>query len=75
MIYWTKSVEEAISNNCLSKLFEALNQQMIDLTKLVRNTTGFLELRILSCLIVLDVHAHDVVENMVKIGVDSVGAF
>jgi dynein heavy chain len=75
LIDWTKAVEEAISKNNLAGLFEGLNKQMIDLIKLVRNTPGFLELRTLSCLIVFDVHAHDVVENMLKIGVDSVGAF
>ncbi|OHT02341.1 Dynein heavy chain family protein [Tritrichomonas foetus] len=75
MIYWTKHVEEALQNNRLKEMFEELNQQMIDLTKLVRVTTEFLSLRTLSCLIVLDVHAHDVVENMVKVGVDSVDAF
>jgi dynein heavy chain len=56
-------------------LFDVLNKQMIDLTKFVRNRTGFQELRTLSYLIVLDVHAHDVVENMLKSGVDPAGAF
>lgn len=75
MIYWTKHVEDALHEGKLKEMYEQLNQQMIDLTKLVRVTSDFLNLRTLSCLIVLDVHAHDVVEKMVDVGVDSVDAF
>jgi dynein heavy chain len=75
MIYWTRHVEEALQSHSLRELFEDLNKQMIDLTKLVRVTTDFLKTRTLSCLIVLDVHAHDVVEKMVQVGVDTVDAF
>lgn len=75
MIYWTKAVEEALNNHTINELLDALNNQMIELTKLVRVTSDFLNLRTLSCLIVLDVHAHDVVENMCKQGVDSIEAF
>ncbi|EAY19693.1 Dynein heavy chain family protein [Trichomonas vaginalis G3] len=75
MIYWTKHVEEAIKRHAVKELLDALNVQMIELTKLVRVTTDFLNLRTLSCLIVLDVHAHDVVEKLVEVGVDSIDAF
>jgi dynein heavy chain len=68
-------VEEAISKLNLAGLFDALDEQMIDLTKLVRNRIGFQEFRTLSYLIVLNVHAHDVVENMLKSGVDPVWPF
>jgi len=75
MIYWTKAVEEAIKNHTIKDLLDALNAQMIELTKLVRKTTDFLSLRTLSCLIVQDVHAHDVVERLFQVGVDSCDAF
>jgi hypothetical protein len=70
MIYWAKAVEDAISKNNLAGLFDVLNKQMTDVTKLIRNRTEFLESRILSFLLVLDV-----VENIPKIKVDSGGAF
>ena len=75
MIYWTKHVEEAIKNNAIKDLLDQLNVQMIELTKLVRVTTDYLNLITLSCLIVLDVHAHDAVEKLVEVGVDSIDAF
>ncbi|KAH0794861.1 dynein heavy chain 1, axonemal [Histomonas meleagridis] len=75
MIYWTKNVEEAIKQNKLLDLLKVLDNQLIDLTKLVRETKDFLKLRTLSCLIVLDVHAHDIVEKMVRNGVNSIDSF
>jgi hypothetical protein len=39
-------VEEAISKLNLAGLFDALDEQMIDLTKLIRNRTGFQELEL-----------------------------
>lgn len=45
MIFWTKHVEEVLQNHRLRELFDEFNEQMIELTKLVRVTTDFLKLR------------------------------
>jgi hypothetical protein len=67
MIYWAKAVEDAISKNNLTGLFDVLNKQMTDVTKLIRRRTKFLEFRAISYLIVLNVHAYDVVEICLKV--------
>jgi dynein heavy chain len=70
-IVWTKQVSEAISEKKegLKNLYAQQLSQLEDLTKLVRGELTPLARATLGSLIVIDVHARDVVSNLIKSGV------
>ena len=68
-IYWTSGCVEAIESGKLAD-FEKLNtSQLSDIVSLVRGNLSKLNRKTLSALVVMDVHARDVVAAMVKEGV------
>lgn len=68
-VYWTMQVAQAIEQNSLKDLAVKLEQQLEDLVVLVRQELPPLTRMILSDLIVIEVHARDVVQRLLQSGV------
>lgn len=69
-IYWTTEVHEAINagNNGLADYKQKLDDQLSMIVKLVRGKLSKQNRTTLGALVVIDVHARDVVEDMVRKG-------
>uniref|UniRef100_H2YF90 Dynein heavy chain 1, axonemal n=1 Tax=Ciona savignyi TaxID=51511 RepID=H2YF90_CIOSA len=63
-VYWSQYVEEAITNGELDELYERLVGMLSDLVGLVRGKLTGLQRMMMSALIVIEVHARDVVGNL-----------
>ncbi|XP_078000357.1 dynein axonemal heavy chain 1-like isoform X2 [Glandiceps talaboti] len=74
-VFWTKMVEDAIHADQLPELLQTLTSQINDLVALVRGSLSKLHRMILSALIVIEVHARDVVASMTKEGVKNINDF
>lgn len=74
-IFWSSLVEEAIAGNDLVAFCDRLMGMLNDLVMLVRGKLTAIERMILSALIVIEVHAKDVVLNLRDAGVKSVNDF
>lgn len=74
-IEWTSEVETAINGHAIDKYFEKLTVQLNDLVELVRQPLSKQQQVTLNALIVIDVHAKDVVEKLVQMNVTDVGSF
>ncbi|XP_072136794.1 dynein axonemal heavy chain 1 isoform X1 [Mobula birostris] len=74
--FWTMEVSEALQTGDLeSRLFPKLGSQLNDLVTLVRGKLTRMQRSILSALIVIEVHAKDVVANLLEEHVQSVNDF
>ncbi|ERE91881.1 dynein heavy chain 1, axonemal-like protein [Cricetulus griseus] len=74
--YWTMEVAQALeANNISSKLFPQLSQQLSDLVALVRGKLSRMQRAVLSALIVIEVHAKDVVNKLINENVTNVHDF
>ncbi|XP_054451580.1 dynein axonemal heavy chain 1 [Pteronotus mesoamericanus] len=74
--YWTMEVAEALeASNISSQLFPRLTQQLSDLVALVRGKLSRMQRTVLSALIVIEVHAKDVVAKLIQEKVASVNDF
>ncbi len=67
-IYWTKEVEESLSQGTqgLQSYLEILNTQLIKVIYLVRGKLSMMTRITLGALVVIDVHARDVVNEMIN---------
>lgn len=77
-IYWTKEVEAAIADHENSGLYEyvkVLEQQIEDIVQLVRKPLKDMERITLKALVVIDVHARDVVKALADKGITNVDDF
>jgi dynein heavy chain len=74
-VLWTKEVEEAIRSGQVPAYFEKLQVQLDNLVDLVRTKLTKQQKVTLNALIVIDVHAKDVIENIKKVGAEDVTAF
>ncbi|CAH8538598.1 unnamed protein product [Heterobilharzia americana] len=76
-IYWTIEVHEALVDEIkgLENYYEKLNKQMTDIVRLVRGKLNAQQRITLGALVVIDVHARDVVHDMIKLGVTSENDF
>ena len=77
-IYWTTEVEKAISEyeqNGLEEYVKVLQSQIEDIVQLVRNPLKDQERITLKALVVIDVHARDVVASLAEKGVQSIDEF
>ena len=74
-IYWTREVETAFEKDGVKEYFGFLENQLLDTVKLVRTKLSKMETITLNALIVIDVHAKDVVENLQRTGISDKGAF
>eukprot|EP00794_Sanderia_malayensis_P012733 gene12733-14038_t len=73
--YWTSEVSEALEEDNLPELYEHLQEQLSDLVALVRGKLSNIARLILSALIVIEVHACDVVAKLLKENVKGVNDF
>ncbi|XP_053785531.1 dynein axonemal heavy chain 1 isoform X3 [Desmodus rotundus] len=74
--YWTMEVAEALeASNLRNQLFPRLAQQLSDLVALVRGKLSRMQRAVLSALIVIEVHAKDVVAKLIQENVVSVNDF
>ncbi|XP_040850525.1 dynein heavy chain 1, axonemal [Ochotona curzoniae] len=74
--YWTMEVEKALeARDISSRLFPQLSQQLSDLVALVRGKLSRMQRAVLSALIVIEVHAKDVVGKLIQERVVSVNDF
>ncbi|CEL93860.1 unnamed protein product [Vitrella brassicaformis CCMP3155] len=74
-VHWTSDVEEAIQNGTVKQYWDGLNRQLLDMVALVRTGLNKMNSISVGALIVIDVHAKDVVENLVKEKIDNISAF
>ncbi|KAG5443966.1 Dynein heavy chain 3, axonemal [Clonorchis sinensis] len=74
-IYWTEEVQEAMGNAALANYKEKCDKQIDDIVRLVRGPLSSGERITLGALIVVDVHARDVVAQMVDHKINSTQAF
>jgi dynein heavy chain, axonemal len=75
-IYWAADIESKIQEQKLSDYFDYLQNQLIDTVGMVRSQTiTNLDRITIKALIVIDVHAKDVVEHLVKSEVVDVNDF
>lgn len=74
-IEWTTEVEEAIKAQKIGKYYEKLADQLNDLVELVRQPLSKQQQVTLNALIVIDVHAKDVVDKLVVTNVTDIGSF
>eukprot|EP00794_Sanderia_malayensis_P007414 gene7414-8234_t len=72
-IYWTAEVHEAIKGGArgLKDYYEKLQSQLEDIVELVRGKLSKQNRVTLGALVVIDVHARDVVNQMAELGVSS----
>lgn len=77
-IFWTRGVTEALEskgNQGLVEYLEVVKEQLIDLTQIVSGDIDRLSRSKLSALITIEVHARDVIDQMIKENVGSVHDF
>jgi len=74
-VYWTKEVEETILNNTLKEFLLKSNEQIKDTVSLVRGKLESGPRRTLEALIVIDVHARDVVTNLIETKIGKTSEF
>ena len=72
-IYWTTEVHEALLTGTagLADYKQKLDEQLSHIVTLVRGKLSKQNRTTLGALVVIDVHARDVIEDMVKKGVDN----
>ena len=74
-VWWTTLVEEAIEGGKVKEYFDLSCSQLNDLVELVRQPLTKQQQVTINALIVIDVHAKDVVEKLLVSEVNSVGSF
>eukprot|EP00435_Cladocopium_sp_Y103_P046086 s1680_g13.t1 len=65
-VFWTSEVEEAFDGNVLDQYAKKLSQQILDLIMLLRKGVSKLQTKTMNALIVIDVHAKDVIWGFVE---------
>lgn len=74
-ILWTRETEQAIETRSLPEYFEALENQLKKLILIDRKNLSKNQFVTIEALIVIDVHAKDVVERLVASEIEYVSAF
>ena len=76
-IYWTQEVHDALQDGVagLNKLWDFLKEQLLNLVALVRGKLNKQQRITLGALVVIDVHARDVVQDMFEKKVESENDF
>eukprot|EP00397_Hematodinium_sp_SG-2012_P000066 GEMP01000066.1.p1 GENE.GEMP01000066.1~~GEMP01000066.1.p1 ORF type:complete len:3524 (+),score=879.37 GEMP01000066.1:529-10572(+) len=74
-VHWTSEAEEAIAENTVKTFFDKLWEQIQDLVRLVRRGLTNDKRMTIGALVVMDVHAKDVIEKLEVAHVTDVNAF
>jgi dynein heavy chain, axonemal len=74
-VYWTNEVEQSILNHALDEFLSRSNEQIKDTVSIVRGKLESGPRRTLEALIVIDVHARDVVANLVETKITKTSEF
>ncbi|CAF4055950.1 unnamed protein product, partial [Adineta steineri] len=74
-VYWTKEAEESILNNNLPQFLLKSNEEIKDTVNLVRGKLESGPRRTLEALIVIDVHARDVITNLIETQISKTSEF
>ncbi|KAJ3127539.1 Dynein heavy chain 7, axonemal [Nowakowskiella sp. JEL0407] len=76
-IFWTSGVEKSISlgKKGLSEFYTKLNSELSEIIKLVRGNLTKMARSTLGALVVIDVHARDVVSQLIQEGVKDINDF
>ena len=76
-VHWTSEVEESFTKgpDGVKEYYDKLGRQLLDTVQLVRVKLTPLQSIALGALIVIDVHAKDVVETLVEEKIDDINAF
>ena len=76
-VHWTKEVETAITEGlgAVKAYFEKSTQQIHELVRLIRTKLGRQQQIAINALIVIDVHAKDVIQKLVDASINDIGAF
>ncbi|KAL8455649.1 hypothetical protein Emag_000471 [Eimeria magna] len=74
-VHWTAGVEDAINTKQLKSLMDKQTSQLLDLVALVRKGLNAKQSITIGALIVIDVHAKDIVQRLWSEEVTSVDAF
>ncbi|KAL6759980.1 dynein heavy chain 6 [Haematococcus lacustris] len=74
-MYWTREVAEAITKATLAEYAEQCTEELMKIVNKVRGKLAKLDRKTLSALIVIDVHARDVVSELARQNIASVADF
>lgn len=74
-VHWTAEVESALDDNEMEKYLAKLNGQLMDMVMLVRGKVTKLQRTSIGALVVIDVHAKDVVAGLVKENITDPSSF
>ncbi|GMH41668.1 hypothetical protein BSKO_09578 [Bryopsis sp. KO-2023] len=74
-LYWTQGVEKAIQERCVKQYEESCTQDLLKIVDLVRGKLTKLQRATLGALVVMDVHARDVVTTLAAKGIDNIADF
>ena len=74
-VHWTSETEDAIEKNQLQNYLTNLNDQLKKLVTIDRTSLSPNHFITIEALIVIDVHAKDVVEKLAQNDIDSIHAF
>lgn len=64
--FWTANVERSIANRKLSQYLKTMLNQLDILRTLVKGELSRIDREIISALIVIEVHARDVLDNLIR---------
>ena len=74
-VHWTREVEDAIKAKKLKEYINKLNNQLLDMVKIDRSSFDTMKSITIEALIVIDVHAKEVIETLDKLNITDIGAF
>ena len=74
-VHWTSEVEQAIRDGTVPEYYKKQQKQISDLVRLIRTKLSKMSSIVINALIVIDVHAKDVVGKLVEAQITDVGAF
>jgi dynein heavy chain len=74
-VVWTHDVEEAIMTNRVPDYLERMKSELLKIVMMPRDALTSMNIITIEALIVIEVHAMDVVENLIKLKINSPGAF
>jgi dynein heavy chain len=74
-VHWTAEVEAAIKEGTIPEYYQKLATQLMDLVYLVRGDITKLQRLSIGALVVIDVHAKDTTENLVKCNITDAMSF